>query len=62
MALAITPLLGRAHGLPDRDTPGSERFASHRNVPGEHPIWMTGMRFPIDLIWLDHDSQSHSRA
>jgi uncharacterized protein len=24
--------------------------------PGKYPFWMHGMKFPIDIIWLDNDS------
>ena len=25
--------------------------------PDRHPIWMKGMRFPLDLVWLDADGR-----
>jgi len=24
-------------------------------IPGRYPFWMKGMKFPIDIIWLDKD-------
>lgn len=27
------------------------------NAPGRHPIWMKGMRFPLDLIWIGADGR-----
>jgi hypothetical protein len=35
------------------------------NGPGRHPIWMAGMRFPLDLIWLEQDGRgrrAHERS
>ena len=27
------------------------------DAPGRHPIWMAGMRFPLDLLWIDADGR-----
>ena len=27
------------------------------DAPGTHPIWMAGMRFPLDLLWIDGDGR-----
>lgn len=24
---------------------------------GQHPIWMRNMRFPIDIVWYNHDNR-----
>jgi hypothetical protein len=27
------------------------------DAPGTHPIWLAGMRFPLDLLWIDGDGR-----
>jgi uncharacterized membrane protein (UPF0127 family) len=56
VALASTAKL-RAQGLSDRDAPFASGLLLTWDAPGEHPIWMQGMRFPLDLIWLDRNDQ-----
>lgn len=46
----------RARGLS-----GRERISDDQGMlflfkePGRYPFWMKGMKFPIDIIWLDKD-------
>ena len=54
VALAATPEQ-RAEGLAHRDQPVADGLLLRWDTPGHHPIWMAGMRFPLDLIWLDQD-------
>ena len=43
----------RAVGLSNRDTMPYDGLLLQWDVPGRHPIWMSGMRFPLDLVWVD---------
>ncbi len=43
----------RARGLSDRSHVGADGLFLVWPDAGEHPIWMAGMRFPLDLAWLD---------
>jgi uncharacterized membrane protein (UPF0127 family) len=43
----------RSKGLSHRDDIPGDGLLLQWDVPGRHPIWMAGMRFPLDLIWLE---------
>ncbi len=45
----------RAKGLSERSHLGADGLLLGWPDAGEHPIWMAGMRFPLDLVWLDVD-------
>lgn len=32
-----------------------EAFLMQFNEPGSHQIWMKGVKYPIDVMWLDQD-------
>lgn len=51
--LADTPS-ARTKGLAGRDTLTEvDGLLLKWESPDRHPIWMKGMRFPLDLVWLD---------
>jgi uncharacterized protein len=44
----------RAAGLSNRDSlNGVDGLLLKWDTPGRHPIWMAGMRFSLDLVWID---------
>lgn len=43
----------RARGLSDRDALGADGLLLEWRDAGRHPVWMQGMRFNLDLVWLD---------
>jgi uncharacterized protein len=44
----------RAAGLSNRDALNSVvGLLLKWDTPGRHPIWMAGMRFSLDLVWID---------
>jgi uncharacterized membrane protein (UPF0127 family) len=46
----------RADGLAGRDALTEiDGLLLKWESPDRHPIWMKGMRFPLDLVWLDTD-------
>lgn len=45
----------RATGLSDTDAPPRDGLLLRWDRPGLHAIWMQGMRYPLDLAWLDDD-------
>lgn len=46
----------RARGLSGRTTLGAdEAMLFVFEADGSLPIWMKGMKFPIDIVWLDQD-------
>jgi uncharacterized membrane protein (UPF0127 family) len=45
----------RSRGLSGRAEIGADGLLLVWPDAGEHPIWMAGMRFPLDLVWLDVD-------
>jgi len=48
----------RSTGLSDRDAlSGIDGMLLKWDAPGRHPIWMAGMRFPLDLLWIDGDGR-----
>lgn len=55
--LADTPT-ARAKGLAERDALTEvDGLLLKWQSPERHPIWMKGMRFPLDLMWLDADGR-----
>jgi uncharacterized membrane protein (UPF0127 family) len=55
--LADTPS-ARTKGLAGRDTLTEvDGLLLKWESPDRHPIWMKGMRFPLDLVWLDADGR-----
>lgn len=54
VSVADTPAR-RATGLSDTDTPPGDGLLLRWDRPGLHAIWMQGMRYPLDLAWLDDD-------
>ena len=43
----------RSTGLSDHDAlSGIDGMLLTWDAPGTHPIWMAGMRFPLDLLWV----------
>ena len=44
----------RSAGLANRDALNKiDGLLLKWDAPGRHPIWMAGMRFPLDLVWID---------
>jgi uncharacterized protein len=43
----------RGRGLSNRDAPDFDGLLLQWDDAGAHPIWMSEMRFPLDLLWLD---------
>lgn len=55
--MAATPA-ARAAGLSNRDElHGVDGMLLKWDAAGRHPIWMAGMRFPLDLVWIDGDGR-----
>jgi uncharacterized membrane protein (UPF0127 family) len=55
--VADTPS-SRSSGLAGRDALlGFDGLLLKWKEPGRHPIWMKGMRFPLDLLWIDADGR-----
>jgi uncharacterized protein len=56
IVVEIAATLGsRSAGLSNRQAlRGIEGMLLKWDAPGRHPIWMSGMRFPLDLMWLDN--------
>lgn len=52
LVVAQTPAT-RSRGLSDQDEMPQDGLLLHWPESGKHPIWMRGMRFPLDLIWCD---------
>jgi uncharacterized protein len=50
--VANTPA-SRARGLAGRDRIDLDGLLLEWPKVGRHPIWMAGMKFPLDLVWLD---------
>ncbi len=49
-----TTTLAKAKGLGYRDSmPENEGMLFLFNALGKHSFWMKGMRFPLDIIWLN---------
>lgn len=47
----------RAAGLSNRDTIPNDGMLLQWSAPGRHPIWMSEMRFPLDLVWVDGEGR-----
>jgi uncharacterized protein len=48
----------RSAGLSNRDAlNGVDGLLLKWDAPGRHPIWMPGMRFSLDLVWIDADGR-----
>jgi uncharacterized membrane protein (UPF0127 family) len=57
VAIADTPS-SRSAGLSGRqELRGIDGLLLQWDEPGMHPIWMAGMRFPLDLVWIDRDGR-----
>jgi uncharacterized protein len=57
VAIADTPAT-RSVGLSNREELRDiEGLLLKWDEPGRHPIWMAGMRFSLDLVWLDRDGR-----
>jgi uncharacterized membrane protein (UPF0127 family) len=55
--IAATPR-SRSAGLSNRrELRGIDGLLLKWDAPDRHPIWMKGMRFPLDLLWLDADDR-----
>jgi uncharacterized membrane protein (UPF0127 family) len=54
--LADTPT-SRSSGLAGRGALGSDGVLLKWTEPARHPIWMKGMRFALDLLWIDADGR-----
>ncbi len=53
VAIADTPA-ARSAGLSNRhELRDIDGLLLKWDEAGRHPIWMVGMRFPLDLIWID---------
>ena len=53
--LVVNDSAVRSQGLPDRDDLPGDGMLLQWNARGRHPIWMADMRFPLDLVWLEHN-------
>ncbi len=47
----------RAAGLSNRDAITHDGMLLQWDAPGRHPIWMSEMRFALDLVWLDAEGR-----
>jgi uncharacterized protein len=47
----------RGRGLSNREAPDFDGLLLQWDDPGAHPIWMSEMRFSLDLLWLDASGQ-----
>lgn len=47
----------RARGLSHRDSLKTGGLLLEWPTLGRHPIWMDGMRFGLDLVWLDESGR-----
>jgi hypothetical protein len=48
----------RSSGLANRETlSGVDGLLLKWEAPGRHPIWMRGMRFSLDLLWIDAEGR-----
>jgi len=47
----------RAAGLSNRDAVPHDGMLLQWDAPGRHPIWMSEMRFALDIVWLDADGR-----
>lgn len=47
----------RAAGLSNLDTVPNDGMLLQWDTPGRHPIWMSEMRFALDIVWLDKDGR-----
>ncbi len=47
----------RAAGLSKLDAVPNDGMLLQWDAPGRHPIWMSQMRFALDLVWLDGDGR-----
>jgi uncharacterized membrane protein (UPF0127 family) len=48
----------RSAGLSNRrELRGIDGMLLKWDAPGRHPIWMAGMRFPLDVAWIDANSR-----
>jgi uncharacterized membrane protein (UPF0127 family) len=52
LVLAETPTK-RSRGLSDVASLTNDGLLLLWPEPGQHPIWMDGMKFPLDLLWCD---------
>ena len=51
----------RSTGLSDREALSSiDGMLLKWDAPGRHPIWIAGMRFPLDRLWIDGDGRVRS--
>ncbi len=53
-------LVTRERGLSDRRCIKSDQamlFVFEEHDTSDHCFWMKDMRFPIDMVWLDHDKR-----
>jgi uncharacterized membrane protein (UPF0127 family) len=56
--VADTPA-ARSAGLSNRDAiSGIDALLLKWQGPGRHPIWMAGIRFSLDLVWIDADGHA----
>jgi uncharacterized membrane protein (UPF0127 family) len=53
--LVASDSAGRSYGLAHRDDLACDGMLLQWNAPGRHPIWMADMRFPLDLVWIEHN-------
>lgn len=57
VAIADTPAT-RSVGLSNREELRDiDGLLLKWDEPGRHPIWMAGMQFTLDLVWLDRDGR-----
>lgn len=56
VSLADTSEL-RAAGLSNREAVPHDGMLLQWDTPGRHPIWMSEMRFALDIVWLDADGR-----
>ena len=40
-----------------QDLRGIDGLLMRWDEPGRHPIWMEGMKFPLNLIWIDGEGR-----
>lgn len=47
----------RSAGLSNLDAVPDDGMLLQWDTPGRHPIWMSEMRFALDIVWLDADGR-----
>ena len=55
--LIVDNAADRSRGLSHRAALPGDGLLLQWDAAGRRPIWMAEMRFPLDLVWLEHDGR-----